>query len=91
MNHLTECIALHALQGRMVELATAIYASAKGEIFKTLDTTLKAHESRLWYEGQIAKWEALYQKTERTIKSLDKYNDELRTLISAEKSQREKI
>ena len=88
LEHLNTCNSLLALQGRVMELATLIHNNMKGKLieeFKDSDEDMKAHEFRLWADGKMARWEALYFKAERTIKSLDKYCENLRTIISAEK------
>ena len=95
LSHLRTCQTLMSVQARIVELSTLIYGHVKGlliEEFKQIQEdevdfykSMKVHEFRLWAEGKMSRWEALYLKSERVIKSLDRYNENLRTLISAEK------
>lgn len=95
LGHLRTCQTLMSVQARIVELSTLIYGHVKGlliEEFKQIQEdevdfykSMKVHEFRLWAEGKMSRWEALYLKSERVIKSLDRYNENLRTLISAEK------
>lgn len=88
IEHLLTCNTILAMQGRVMELATAIHSHQKGLLIEELteeDASRKAHEFRMWADGKLAYWEALYVKSERMIKSLDKYCENLRTVISAEK------
>lgn len=95
LGHLRTCQTLMSVQSRIVELSTLIYGHVKGlliEEFKQIQEdevdfykSMKVHEFRLWADGKMSRWEALYLKSERVIKSLDRYNENLRTLISAEK------
>ena len=99
IEHLSTIGSILAMQGRVMELATGIHSHMKGVLFEQLDKPLpfkagetaldyKATEQKFWAEGQMATWEALYVKSERMIKSLDKYCENLRTIISAEKELR---
>jgi len=90
LEHLNRCGTVLAIQGRVIELATIIYSHVKGRLSEELAEAkdMKVHEFRLWADGRLAQWEGLYQKSERMIKSLDKYCENLRTIISAEKELR---
>lgn len=93
LEHLNRCGTVLAIQGRVIELATLIYSHVKGLLAEELSgdeklKEMKVHEFRLWADGRLAQWEALFQKSERMIKSLDKYCENLRTIISAEKELR---
>ena len=96
IEHLQQAISLFALQGIIMEAATLVHQEGKGDVLKSymdgLDNgsygDMKAHEFRMWTDGKMAGYEALFHRAERTVKAFDKYIDGLRTIISANKSEK---
>lgn len=87
---LSKALSLLPLSGRMMEYATRIYDTAKGQAIQIIladDRTYKQDEIRRIIEGLLANYSARYERTDRLIKNLSYYIDGIRTLISTEKEQ----
>lgn len=82
--------------GIIIKNSTGLLAIAKGIAAKQLIAmpefaTLKDTMVRNLMSACLANFEALNAQSERTVKSLDKYIDLIRSVISAEKSLVEKV
>lgn len=82
---LAKACTLLALQGRIMELASALYDYAKGEAVKQVNKDLKLELLRLELASLLSVHSARFERAERVVKGLTTYIDGLRTLISAEK------
>ena len=76
---------------KMLEFATIIYEEAKGEMAEVVldnDKILNAKQDiqRKYFEGKLAEHSALWVRTERVVKSLDKSIEGLRSISSFNKS-----
>jgi len=87
---------LQSSTGVIIKNSTGLFSIAKGIAAKKLVEMegfdkLKDSMVRLMMSGVLANFEALDKQSERTVKSLDKYIDLIRSVISAEKSLVEKV
>lgn len=83
-------VELLGITARMMEAATVLYESAKGEFAAVAlgndrILTAKADIQRKWFEGRLSEWSGLYVRTERVCKSLTHSLDGLRSIISYNK------
>lgn len=90
--HLQNLASFLSYTPRMVEISSAIYSWAKGQAAEEAmnnEVILAAKQNiqMKWIEGKIAKYGALYDKTERLKKSIDSAIDAYRSLLSYEKEQ----
>lgn len=88
--HLMRRIELQHHTPRIMELATIIYDHCKGMAATEVMSderllNLKADVQRKWFDGKLAKWNALYAKCERACKDLNSGIDGLRSILSREK------
>lgn len=76
---------------KMMSIATAIYDWAKGEAANEAMNSerilgAKQDIQRKWFDGKLAKWNALYVRAERSYKDLSLSIEGLRSLLSYEKN-----
>lgn len=88
--HLMRRIELQHHTPRIMELATMIYDHCKGMVAVEAMSedrilNLKQDIQRKYFDGRLAKWNALYAKAERTCKDLNASMDGLRSILSREK------
>lgn len=89
-HQLAEGILLLSTCGRIMELSTAIFEWAKGQVAVEAmadENVLRAGANiqRKWIDGRLAAYSALYARCERICKDLNSYNDGLRTIVSFNK------
>lgn len=76
---------------KFLSFATALFDNAHGQVADhVLNTTtlIDAKQAIVtsWMKGKLAKWNALYVRTEQVTKKLDKSIDGLRSILSYEKA-----
>lgn len=76
---------------KMMSIATAIYDWAKGEVASEAMNNpnvmdAKQNIQRAWFDGRLAKWNAIYVRAERSYKDLSLSIEGLRSLLSYEKN-----
>lgn len=92
---LGKAINLQSSTAFIMGTATEVLGAAKGmagdAIMRRTDLDkIKNDTMRLLVAGYLSKYEGLYARAERCVKSIDKYVDGLRSILSSEKSQFEK-
>ena len=91
---LNERVSLLSICPRMMGLAVLLYDEMKGEVALEAmlnENLIKAKDSlqRLYLQGKLAEWNALYVRSERCQKDLDKSIEGLRSLLSYDKSMKQ--
>ena len=93
---LNERVVLLSSCAEIMELATMIYNSCKGQLAdemminqKLLDS--KQNIQRMYIDGKLAKWEGMYIRAERATKDLAKSIDVLITMLSYLKSKNNQV
>jgi hypothetical protein len=81
---------MNADSGKILEYATLIYNNIKGvvgeEAMSREDVlTSKAAFQKLWVEGRLARWTAMYARCEEATKTLDKSISGLISMLSYNK------
>lgn len=94
-DRLGKAINLQSSTAFIMGTATEVLGAAKGlagdAIMRRTDLgAIKNDTMRLLVAGYLSKYEGFYARAERSVKSIDKYIDGLRSILSSEKSQYEK-
>ena len=89
---LSEAISYQGYVGQMMASAKGLLGIARGQVATIIVThpdysKMKETMIRAAMDGLLYRFNAWYEHAERTSKSLDKYIDGLRSVVSSEKEQ----
>lgn len=96
IEELNERMALLATAPRMKEISTGLYNWAKGEVGKHIANDdsilmLKNDIQRLFISGAMSEIEAIYERTDKTIRAMEVSIEGIRTMISFQGKQINKL